>query len=44
VAVVLSHGITKQASEVPPREIDLDIRRKKQFAAYPDRHTYEETE
>lgn len=44
VAVVLSHGITKQASEVPPREIDLAIRRREQFAANPDRHTYEETE
>jgi hypothetical protein len=39
-----SHGITKQASEVPPREIDLAIRRKKPFAACPDRHTYGETE
>lgn len=43
-AVVLSHGIMKQASEVPPREIDLAIRRKKQFAANPGRHTYEETD
>jgi hypothetical protein len=29
---------------VPPREINLAIRRKKQFAANPDRHTCEETE
>mgnify|MGYP001193026043 CR=1 FL=1 len=43
VAVVLSHGIMKQASEVTPREIALAIRRKKQFAASPGRHTYEET-
>ncbi len=44
VAVVLSHGIVKQADQVPPREIDIAIQRKRMFASDPDRHTYKETE
>ena len=42
-AVVVSHGVVKERI-VPPREIDLAIRRKAQFAANPDKHTYEEEE
>jgi phage-related protein len=41
-AVVLSHGIMKQAAEVPPKEIELAMRRKRQFVADPKEHTYEE--
>lgn len=43
-AVVLSHGITKQAAEVPSREIELAMRRKRTFAADPERHTYKEND
>jgi len=39
-AAVLSHGITKER-RVPPREIDLAIRRKRTFEQDPLRHTYE---
>jgi phage-related protein len=42
-AVVLTHGIMKQAAEVPSREIDLAIQRKRQFASDPRGHTYKET-
>ncbi len=38
-AVVISHGFAKER-EVPPREIDLAIRRKAQFEANPRRHTF----
>lgn len=41
-AVVLSHGIMKQVAEVPSREIELAIRRKRAFAADAGRHTYKE--
>ena len=41
VAAVLSHGIVKEQA-VPPKEIDLAIKRKRQFIADPDRHSYEE--
>lgn len=37
---VLSHGIVKEAI-VPPREIDLVLRRKHGFAAEPRLHTHE---
>jgi hypothetical protein len=40
IAAVLSHGITKE-QRVPPREIDLAIRRKRTFERDPSRHTYE---
>jgi phage-related protein len=43
-AVVLSHGIMKQAAEVPSKEIELAIRRKRAFAADPERHTYKEND
>ena len=41
-AVVLSHGIMKRAAEVPSKEIELAIRRRRRFAADPEQHTYEE--
>jgi phage-related protein len=37
-AAVVSHGLMKER-EVPPREIDLAIERKKTYEADPDRHT-----
>jgi phage-related protein len=40
-AVVVSHGIVKEQL-VPPKEIDLALRRRAQFAANPRRHTHEE--
>ena len=42
-AVVLSHGITKQESAVPPMEIERARRRKQAFEADPSRHTHRET-
>ena len=39
-AAVLSHGTTKER-RVSPREIDLTIRRKRQFEHDPKRHTHE---
>ena len=41
--VVVSHGLVKERI-VPPREIDLAIRRKARFGSNPDKHTYEEDE
>ncbi len=41
-AVVVSHGIIKERV-VPPREIDLALKRKAEFAANPGQHTYQET-
>jgi hypothetical protein len=38
---VLSHGLMKER-EVPPREIELAIRRKSRFEADPEAHTYSE--
>jgi phage-related protein len=43
VAVVISHGITKQESSVPPIEIRRAQRRKQAFDADPQRHTHKET-
>jgi phage-related protein len=40
-AVALSHGIMKQAAEVPPKEIELATRGKRRFAANPEERTYE---
>lgn len=40
-AVVVSHGLTKER-RVPPKEIDLAIRRKTAFEAEPEKHTYRE--
>jgi phage-related protein len=38
---VLTHGFTKE-TEVPDREIEIAISRKKLFEQNPDRHTYPE--
>ena len=37
--VVVSHGIVKQRSDVPEKEIDLALRRKSLFESDPSRHT-----
>jgi phage-related protein len=42
VAAVVSHGIVKE-QKVPPKEIDLAVKRKKLFKQNPEQHTYEET-
>jgi phage-related protein len=41
VAAVVSHGIVKE-KVVPPKEIDLAVKRKRLFEQAPKRHTYEE--
>jgi phage-related protein len=41
IAAVISHGLVKERA-VPPNEINRAVRRKKRFAANPQRHTYEE--
>jgi phage-related protein len=38
-AVVVSHGLMKE-SAVPPREIDLAVKRKGWFEAKPERHAF----
>ena len=38
-AVVVSHGLTKERA-VPPREIDLAIKRKEKFDGNPQQHTF----
>jgi phage-related protein len=38
VAAVVSHGILKE--QVPPKEIDRAVERKKKFTANPQRHTF----
>lgn len=43
-AIVVSHGIVKQAAAVPGREIELAIRRKLKFGKDPKRHTRRTTE
>lgn len=40
-AVVVTHGLTKEA-QVPPREIDLAVERRKLFESDPERYRYEE--
>ncbi len=40
-AAVLAHGIVKER-EVPPREIEVTIERKRKFDQNPDAHTYRE--
>ena len=40
-AAVLSHGLVKER-RVPPREIDVAIKRKKKFEADPESHTHAE--
>ena len=39
-AVVVSHGITKER-EVPPREIDVAVRRKSAFESAPERYAFQ---
>ena len=39
-AVVVSHGIVKERA-VPPREIDLAVKRKKVFQSDPDKHKFQ---
>lgn len=41
IAAVLAHGLVKER-EVPPREIEEAIRRKRMFELNPERHTYKE--
>lgn len=41
VAAVVSHGIVKE-QKVPPKEINVAIRRKRMFEQNPQRHTYED--
>jgi hypothetical protein len=41
VAAVLAHGLVKER-EVPPREIEEAIRRKRMFESNPERHTFKE--
>jgi phage-related protein len=41
VAAVLAHGLVKER-EVPPRDIEEAIRRKRKFELDPKRHTYKE--
>lgn len=38
-AVVVSHGLTKKQA-VPPQEIELAIRRKRNFDENPNQHTF----
>lgn len=40
-AAVLSHGLVKER-RVPPKEIDLAIKRKRRFEENPEAHTHEE--
>jgi len=41
VAAVLAHGLVKER-EVPSRDIEEAIRRKRKFELNPERHTYKE--
>lgn len=41
MVAVLSHGLVKEA-EVPPKEIESAIERKRKFEKNPKAHTYEE--
>jgi len=41
IAAVLAHGLVKE-SDVPQRDIELAIRRKRNFELDPDRHTHKE--
>ncbi|MCI0455638.1 MAG: type II toxin-antitoxin system RelE/ParE family toxin [Gemmataceae bacterium] len=40
-AAVVSHGLVKER-QVPPRDIDTALTRKKKFAQDPERHSYRE--
>lgn len=39
--VIVSHCLTKQQAQVPPREIELAIRRKQSFNQNPNQHTFD---
>lgn len=39
-AVVLCHVIVKKSRKVPPKEIEIAVRRKERFVENPDLHTY----
>jgi len=41
IAAVLAHGLVKER-EVPPRDIEIAIRRKLKFEIDPNRHTFKE--
>jgi hypothetical protein len=41
IAAVLAHGLVKEG-EVPQRDIELAIRRKRKFELDPDRYTHKE--
>lgn len=41
---ILAHAIAKEGDQVPVTEIERAIRRKEQFEANPEVHTYEEIE
>ena len=43
VAVVVSHGLMKEKA-VPPRDIDLAVKRKARFEEKPDWHTFKPQE
>jgi phage-related protein len=40
--VVLSHGISKQQSALPTREIEIAVERMNKFNGSPSKHTFEE--
>jgi phage-related protein len=42
-AVIVSHGLAKE-SVVPPREIDLAVKRKRLFETNPERHRFKPEE
>lgn len=41
-AVVVSHGIIKQRSDVPAQEIDLALKRREEFKRAPAAHSHED--
>jgi phage-related protein len=41
---ILAHALIKEGNQVPVTEIERAIRRKEQFEANPEAHTYEEIE
>jgi phage-related protein len=41
IAAVLAHGLNKEI-DVPERDIEIAIRRKRNFESDPERHTYKE--
>ncbi len=43
-AVILSHGIIKKESGVPPKEIELALKRKVMFETDPENYSYSEND